>query len=329
MRILSFDTTNNCVSIALLECESGVGEKREQAEKVVSERLFVATGNERQESVTLLLPAVDEMLSETGWKKSDLDLIIVGLGPGSFTGIRIGVVTARTLAQALNLPLAGVSLLDCYAAKLMETTGELSEFAVVLSGGRGHFYFAAYRNELNLDLATNGVAPSEGGVNSDRATHGVAPTEGDVNSDRTTHGVAPTEGNHGRRAAITEVVKPQHGTVVELNAVLSTSHTWAVEPSLLEALTVDCANKSLIELPKLDNIAAFQGLLGWRRVSLSKSSDGNSLASSGVSEENGRDVKGLRQSLLNDYPYRIVEPLYLRGASVTLKGNDGKATATT
>ncbi|MBA3993882.1 MAG: tRNA (adenosine(37)-N6)-threonylcarbamoyltransferase complex dimerization subunit type 1 TsaB [Cyanobacteria bacterium DS2.3.42] len=297
MRILSFDTTNNCVSIALLECESEVGEKREQAENVVSERLFVATGNERQESVTLLLPAVDEMLSETGWKKSDLDLIIVGLGPGSFTGIRIGVVTARTLAQALNLPLAGVSLLDCYAAKLMETSGELSEFAVVLSGGRGHYYFAAYQNVSDSDLAK--------------------------------HGVAPTEGNHGRRAAITEVVKPQHGTVVELNAVLSTSHTWAVEPSLLEALTVDCANKSLIELPKLDNIAAFQGLLGWRRVSLSKSSDGNSLASSGVSEENGRDVKGLRQSLLNDYPYRIVEPLYLRGASVTLKGNDGKATATT
>lgn len=287
MRILSFDTTNNCVSIALLDCANG------DSEKVVSERLFVASGNERQESVTLLLPAVDEMLSETGWKKSDLDLIIVGIGPGSFTGIRIGVVTARTLAQALNLPLAGVSLLDCYAAKVLETAGELSEFAVILSGGRGHFYFAAYRNTV------------------------------------ATYGVASTEGDSARHASATEIVKPQHGTVVELNAVLSTSHTWAVEPSLLESLSVDCAEKSLVELPKLDNIAAFQGILGWRRVSLRKSSDANSLASSGVSEENGRDTKGLRQSLLNDYPYRIVEPLYLRGASVTLKGSDGKATATT
>ncbi len=70
MRILSFDTTNNCVSIALLDCAKG------ESEKVVSERLFVASGNERQESITLLLPAVDEMLSESGWKKSDLDLII-------------------------------------------------------------------------------------------------------------------------------------------------------------------------------------------------------------------------------------------------------------
>lgn len=274
MRILSFDTTNNCVSIALLNCEREVGESGKKTEKVVSERLFVASGNERQESVTLLLPAVDEMLGESGWKKSDLDLIIVGIGPGSFTGIRIGVVTARTLAQALNLPLVGVSLLDCNAAKVLEQNSDLSEFAVVLSGGRGHFYFAAYQNAL-------------------------------------------------------EVVKPQHGTVVELNAVLSTSHTWAVVPPLLESLAVDCANKNLIELPKLDNIAAFQGILGWRRVSLSKSSGTNSLASSGVSEENGRDAKGLRQSLLNDYPYRIIEPLYLRGASVTLKGNDGKATAIT
>jgi tRNA threonylcarbamoyl adenosine modification protein YeaZ len=277
MRILSFDTTNNCVSIALLE--SG---------KVVCERLFVATGSERQESVTLLLPAVDEMLSERCWKKTDLDLLVVGVGPGSFTGIRIGVVTARTLAQALNLPLTGVSLLDCYAAKVAEKAGELSEFAIVLSGGRGHFYFAAYKKNV------------DGG----RETHGVAPTE---------------------------TVPPQHGTVVELKAVLSSTQTWAVEPSLVEALSVECADRSLIELPKLENIAAFQGILGWRRVSLSKLPSAIFLASSGVSEENGRDVevKRWRQSLLIDYPYRIVEPLYLRGASVTLKGSDGKATATT
>ncbi|MCC7529086.1 MAG: tRNA (adenosine(37)-N6)-threonylcarbamoyltransferase complex dimerization subunit type 1 TsaB [Candidatus Melainabacteria bacterium] len=297
MRILSFDTTNNCVSIALLE--SG---------KVVCERLFVATGSERQESVTLLLPAVDEMLSESGWKKTDLDLLVVGLGPGSFTGIRIGVVTARTLAQALNLPLTGVSLLDCYAAKVAAEAGDLSEFAIVLSGGRGHFYFASYRKDVDGDQETHGAVHTE--INADnRATHGAAPAE----------------------AAFVEFVPPQHGTLVELKSRLSPVRTWAVEPSLTEALSVECADGGLIELPKLDNIAAFQGILGWRRVSLSKLPSAIFLASSGVSEENGRDVqvKRLRQSLLIDYPYHIVEPLYLRGASVTLKGNDGKATATT
>ncbi len=136
---------------------------------------------------------------------------------------------------------------------MLESAGDLSEFAVVLSGGRGHFYFASYRNALDLEPAT--------------------------------HGVVPAVGDLARHAVATEIVKPQHGTVVELNAVLSTSHTWAVEPSLLESLSVDCADKSLIELPQLDNIAAFQGILGWRRVSLRKSSDANSLASSGVSEE--------------------------------------------
>ncbi len=272
MRILSFDTTNNCVSIALLERDN-----------VVSERLFAATGNARQESVTLLLPSIDEMLSEAGWRKSDIDLLVVGIGPGSFTGIRIAVVTARTLAQALNLPLTGVSLLDCYAAKLHECVGETSEFAVVLSGGRGHFYFASYRKPSDDKSAKPDV--EEGSV------------------------------------------KPQHGTVVDLNSLLSGIQIWVVEPSLMESLSSECAKQKLTELPKLDNVAAFQGCLGWRRVSLSKSVDGVSLASSGVSEENEPDAKGLRQSLLVEYPYRIIEPLYLRGASVTLKGNDAKATA--
>lgn len=279
MRILSFDTTNNCVSIALLDSEIPVGE-----------RLFVSSGGERQESVTLLLPSIDEMLQEAGWKKSDLDLLVVGIGPGSFTGIRIAVVTARTLAQALNLPLTGVSLLDCYAAKLSETEKGIKEFAVVLSGGRGHFYFASYR------------------------------TSGEPQS-------AP--GQDGGSTAPFEVVKPQHGTLPDMKIALSASKNWGLDPSLMESLS-GTGGTNFIELPELANIATFQGVLAYRRVSQSKFDQAKSLASSGVSEENGRGVLAAdaKQSLLNDYPYRVVEPLYLRGASVTLKGTDGKASAT-
>ncbi len=277
MRILSFDTTNNCVSIALLEDET-----------VVSQRLFVSSGGERQESVTLLLPAVDEMLQEASWKKSALDLIVVGIGPGSFTGIRIAVVTARTLAQALNLPLTGVSLLDCYAARLHELEGELAEFSVVLSGGRGHFYFASYKrvDSPSIDSACPAVT-------------------------------------------LQEVVAAQHGTLPEMEIALASSKTWAVDSSLMESLS-SMDEVRAVELPNLANIAAFQGVLACRRVAQRKSKNAASLASSGISEENGRGVlpADARESLLSDYPYRVVEPLYLRGASVTLKGSDGKATAT-
>ncbi|MBX9950686.1 MAG: tRNA (adenosine(37)-N6)-threonylcarbamoyltransferase complex dimerization subunit type 1 TsaB [Candidatus Obscuribacterales bacterium] len=276
MRILSFDTTNNCVSIALLEDET-----------VVSERLFVSSGGERQESVTLLLPAIDEMLQEASWKKSALDLIAVGIGPGSFTGIRIAVVTARTLAQALNLPLTGVSLLDCYAAKLAEIEGDLPEFSVVLSGGRGHFYFASYKK---VDSSANSSCST---------------------------------------VALEEVVAPQHGTLPDLKIALASSNTWAVDSSSIESLS-SVSGARAVELPNLANIAAFQGVLACRRVAQRKLKNAASLASTGVSEENGRGAlpADTRESLLSDYPYRTVEPLYLRGASVTLKGSDGKATAT-
>lgn len=289
MRILSFDTTNNCVSIALLE-----------REKVVAERLFVSSGGERQESVTLLLPSIDEMLQQAQWRKTDLDLLVVGVGPGSFTGIRIAVVTARTLAQALNLPLTGVSLLDCYAAKLAEEQGELGEFSVILSGGRGHFYFAAYEKETQLAQSSQTSAHES------------------VGSPQTP--IPPT---------LRETVSAQHGTLPDMKIALSASKNWGLDSTLMEPLFATGGTRS-IELPKLGNIAAFQGALAYRRVSQRKSANGTSLASSAVSEENGRGVSAVeaKESLLNDFPYRTVEPLYLRGASVTLKGNDGKATTT-
>ncbi len=236
MRILSFDTTNSCVSVALLND----GER-------LCERLFRATGTERQESVTLLLPAIKEMLGELEWKKSELELIVVGVGPGSFTGIRIAVVTARTLAQALDLPLLGVSLLDCYAASLQ------TDSAVILSAGRGHFYFAAFS---------------------------------DVASGR------PVES-----------VVAQHGTIDVLKEVLGHVETWAVEPSLVEVLAEQ--HKDVVVLPEISNIAIKQGELAWQKVSM------------------------ITDEIRDRYRYQSVEPLYLRGASVTLKGKDGKAATTT
>lgn len=282
MRILSFDTTNNCVSIALME-----------RAHVVSERLFRATGSERQESVTLLLPAIDEMLREATWQKSDLDSLVVGVGPGSFTGIRIGVVTARTLAQALNLPLIGVSLLECFSAKVKEANASLSEYAIILSGGRGHFYFAAYSNCSGSQTDTSSSSVSA-----------------------------------------TEILKPQHGTLPELIEVLSKVKTWVAETSLIELLSEALSSVSpkidVLELPQLDNVAVFQGAIATQLIAQSKFGDAAALATSGVSLENERDANrgSLRESLLNEFPYHLVEPLYLRGASVTLKGTDGKAAAT-
>ena len=73
---------------------------------------LVADGHllgERESRAVAVLASADQLLNENNLVPGDLDRIVCGVGPGSFTGIRIGLVSARTLALALDLPLAGVS----------------------------------------------------------------------------------------------------------------------------------------------------------------------------------------------------------------------------
>ena len=67
----------------------------------------------------VLLRSIDEMLRETGSRASDLRAIVVGVGPGTFTGVRITVATARAAALALDIPVLGVSTLAGVAAAVV------------------------------------------------------------------------------------------------------------------------------------------------------------------------------------------------------------------
>ena len=96
MRILAFDTATDVATVALLRDGELLGERRSRA-------------------VTVLADA-DELVRETGLRPAELDLLVVGVGPGSFTGVRIGLAAARGLGLALELPVAGVSTLDALAA---------------------------------------------------------------------------------------------------------------------------------------------------------------------------------------------------------------------
>jgi tRNA threonylcarbamoyladenosine biosynthesis protein TsaB len=94
--ILAFDTATDTATSALVADGVTLGERRTRPQS--------------------LLADVDVLLVAAGLAPSDLDAIVVGTGPGSFTGTRIGLAVARGLALSLDLPVAGVSTLDALAA---------------------------------------------------------------------------------------------------------------------------------------------------------------------------------------------------------------------
>jgi tRNA threonylcarbamoyladenosine biosynthesis protein TsaB len=88
----------------------------------------------------LLAPSIDAVLRQAGAAVGDLSRIAVGVGPGPFTGLRVGIVTARTLAAARNLPLDGVCTLDvvAFAVRVDEP------FMVATDARRKEIYHARY-----------------------------------------------------------------------------------------------------------------------------------------------------------------------------------------
>ena len=96
MLILAFDTATDVATSALVEDGEVLGERASKA--------------------STLLEDLDALLRQASARTADVDALAVGIGPGSFTGVRVGLATARGLALALAVPAAGVSTLDALAA---------------------------------------------------------------------------------------------------------------------------------------------------------------------------------------------------------------------
>ena len=88
----------------------------------------------------LVAPLVDEVLSMAGTRPADLTAICVGLGPGPYTGLRVGIVTAKVLAFGLGVPVYGVCSLDALA-RLADVDGP---FTVLTDARRKEVYWAGY-----------------------------------------------------------------------------------------------------------------------------------------------------------------------------------------
>jgi len=113
VNVLGFDTSTAATTVCLLRAD---GEAFEVEPAV--ERLFEPPGHARE-----LMPGVDRVMSEAGVGFGDLDAIAVGIGPGGFTGLRIGIATAHGIAQSAGVPLHPVLSLDALAAGICEGSG--------------------------------------------------------------------------------------------------------------------------------------------------------------------------------------------------------------
>jgi tRNA threonylcarbamoyladenosine biosynthesis protein TsaB len=122
--ILALDTAMQGCSVAVLD--SGSGQCAVQSE---------AMGRGQSER---LVPMVDDVLARAGIAYTDLNLVAVTVGPGAFTGLRIGLSTARAFATALDIPVTGVTTMDVFARHYAADTD--APFAVILETKRADFY---------------------------------------------------------------------------------------------------------------------------------------------------------------------------------------------
>ena len=103
MKVIAFDTSNQPLSVALFEDDKLIGQRE--------------TNVAKNHSVQLL-PFIDELVKSAGWAPADLERVVVSQGPGSYTGLRIAVTTAKTLAFTLGIELVGISSLGLLATNV-------------------------------------------------------------------------------------------------------------------------------------------------------------------------------------------------------------------
>jgi tRNA threonylcarbamoyladenosine biosynthesis protein TsaB len=127
--LLAFDTATPAVTVALHD-----------GERVVAERASVDAMRHGE----LLAPAIEGVLADAGLVRQDLTALAVGVGPGPFTGLRVGLMTARTLAAVLDIPVYGVCTLDVLAAEVVDSGAVDRPFHVATDARRKEVYWASY-----------------------------------------------------------------------------------------------------------------------------------------------------------------------------------------
>ncbi len=171
--VLAFDTANEVISIAV-----GVLHAGERAVEPLAQRQIAA----HRASNTQLLPNIDAVLEELGVQRDQIACVACGRGPGSFTGVRICMATAKGVASALEVPLVGVSTLDALAWEL-HAAGVRGRVLVVADAMRKEVYPQVFevadtdigRTSADCVVAASDFILSVGDASQINASEGVRP----------------------------------------------------------------------------------------------------------------------------------------------------------
>ena len=240
-RLLVWDTSSRTGTIAALEWNTMEREKGRFALKLVAEWTLSLEAVHAER----LLWSIDKILASCGWTLADVDYFGVGLGPGSFTGLRIGLTTARTLAQTTGKPLVGVSSLAALARPVAAWLIEKKESATLVAAtdaAKGE-WFTLWGSARSI--ADCSVHPEEG---------------------------APLESTGTwKRGVVEEVVRPTE-LFKKLKRKIGTTGKWAVfgeaadrYPELWEELPA--SRRLELPLPFLSQVQGrYVGLLAWEAI---------------------------------------------------------------
>lgn len=143
LRILALETSGRSGSVAALE-----------GDRLLEQTLLEPT----QRSAQSLAPAIERTLKTVGWKPCDVGLVAVTAGPGSFTGLRVGVTTAKTFAWATGAAVLGVDTLEVIARQPTAGCGPL---AVALDAERDEIFAGFYAPEIGQVLRGPEILPPE------------------------------------------------------------------------------------------------------------------------------------------------------------------------
>lgn len=131
MKILAIDTSSNLCSCAILEDTNLI------------KKLELNNGLTHSET---LMPLIDKLFKETNLQLKDIDLLVSDIGPGSFTGIRIGVATCKAFSDSLNIPCVGISSLEVLAYSIKKD----GLICSTIDCKNDNCYFALYELKNNI-----------------------------------------------------------------------------------------------------------------------------------------------------------------------------------